>query len=118
MRDVGPLGAGIQHAGEVVVIGKARGAPDLRQRIRIGTRLADLRFRRSGLRQVGRHVLTRRLQDGVDDALVARAAAVGVFERCTDIGFGHGSLAAALRSSRPLAVMISPGVQIPHCTAP
>ena len=86
----------------MVVIGKARGAPNLRQRIRIRARLADFRFRRPGLRQVGRHLLTGRLQDRVNDALVARTAAVGVLERCADVGFGHSFVRSCLAIEQAL----------------
>src|SRR5210317_345953 len=80
----------------MVVVGKTCRPLDLRQRVRIWTRLANLPFGRAGFGQVGWYILTRGLQNGADDALVTRAAAVGVFECCTDIGFGdrlvHGGL--------------------------
>ena len=73
---VGAFRAGIQHAGEMVVVRKASRPPDLRQSVRVRTRLANLPLGRAGFGQVGRYILAGGLQDGVDDALVARAAAV------------------------------------------
>ena len=85
--NLGAFRACIEHAGEPVVVCKTSRSLDLCQGIRVRTRLADLVLRRAGFREVRRYILARCLQDGVDDALVTGAAAVGVFERRTNIGF-------------------------------
>ena len=84
----GAQGACVQHAREMVVVREFRLPADLGQRIRVGLRLADFVSGGTGERNVGPDVLARCLPDGVNDALVAGATAIGVFQRDLDVALG------------------------------
>ena len=78
-----------EHPREVVIICEAGSPGDFGQCIRVGTGRANGRAWGQGFRNIGWNVLPIRLAYGADDALVAGAAAITVFEGRLDFVFAQ-----------------------------
>ena len=106
VRDVAALEGQVQHAGELDVVDVGAAPLDQARVLAALDALAD-QLRQNGSRGHG-YLLLRGVLDGVDDVLVAGAAAEVAGDALADLLLGRAS---GCRCSRLTADMIMPGVQ-------